>query len=255
VVKDETINIPRLGARQKDKAYMPVMVPGETVAFYMNMPVLFNETTFDNWTLAIAGTDNQVVDDIGVLQKDTVSGSLFAVLSEFVVPSIEPGVYQLLILNETSVVCMSNWVQVISADIADIITCQVSYSNSRNMYAFRWAQFPLFQQKIRLHLSLKDWEPEGNLTQYREVSTGLLRNEKYELDQLLKLETYYFDDAAHAAMAVLMACDNISINNRAYKAKSVYKPNTSDQSQISRGTVELYDIEYSKINKYGLQNN
>lgn len=50
---------------------------------------------------------------------------------------------------------------------------------------------------------------EGNLKQYRAVSTGKLRNEKYELDRVVKLETYYFDDAAHEAMTILSAMDDI----------------------------------------------
>ena len=250
-VADDTINLPRLSVRQ-NKSYLPIVAIGEAFSFYMNLEVPFNDEEFANLRLDLVKSNGTVVAGVGVLSQDVISGTNYNLFSELTL-NVAAGIYQLRIYNTVSdtLKCISNYFQVLPLETADLITVAVRYRNSRNHYKFRYVENAAFYNKVRLHLGLKDWQPEGNFQQYRSVSTGKLRNEKYELDRLVKLETYYFDDAAHDSMAILCSCDNIELNTRLYLAKGLYKPTINENSTVSKGEVDLYDYAFSKINKYG----
>ena len=249
-VNDETVNIPRFGLRQ-EKAYLPVLAIGEQFGFYMNLDFPFYDEDFPNLRLDLAG--DIYYQNIAPLSKDIVTAFSYNMYASGFLNGVAPGFYQFRIFNTVTgiVKCMSNFIYVTTAAKANEFSTVVKYRNSRDSYKFRFKANTLFYNIIRLNVGLKEWSPEGNIQQYRSVSSGRLRNEKYELDKALKLTTYYFDDAAHAAMTVLMTMDDIEINGRKYLAKSVYRPMIDEVKNVSKGEAEVFEAEFSKINKYG----
>ena len=247
VAIDQTINIPRFANRQA-KIYMPVIAIGEAFSFYINCDVPFAD---GSGTLDLVGQGGTVYANVSPLSVDAIpDGGGYNIYCNGVL-SVPAGQYQFVIKNGATVKCISNVINVMSLSNAEKVTVPVAFRNSRDMYRFRFTDNPEYSNKIRLHLGLVEWAPEGNFEQYREVSTGTLRNEKFDLDRKVKLETYYFDDGAHEAMSVFCAMDDIQINGIKYLAKGVYNPAARSSSNVSKGEAEFYDQEISKINKYG----
>ncbi|GGG97295.1 hypothetical protein [Pedobacter zeae] len=251
-VMDATINIPRLPQRQ-NKCYMPVIAIDEQFSFYINCDIAFSDADFTNLRLDLVGQSRSYT-NVSTLIKDTLPNSGgYNIFCNGTLTGVVPGQYQFVISNTVAntIKCVSNIVNVMTSAAAHDITVSVLYRNSRSRSKFRYSENPTFQNKIRLHIGLVDWTGEGNLDQYREVSTGTLRNEKLELDRKIKINTYFFDDGAHEAMTELGVCDSIIINGVLYRAKGIYNPGIREVSNVSKGEIELYDVAFSQINKYG----
>lgn len=248
---DQTINIPRLSARQP-KVYCPVIALGDQFAFYINCDIAFSDDEFDNLQLDLVGTAGTFANVAPLAQDIIPNNGGYNIHCQGTISSIPIGQYQFVIKNGSIVKCISNPVMLMSFASAEQSTVSVAYRNSRNRSRFRYFENPTFQNKIRLTVSLVDWTAEGNLEQYREVSTGTLRNEKLELDRKIRLSTYFFDDGAHEAMTELGVCDSIIINGRLYRAKGIYNPTIRETSNVSKGEIELYEVDFSRINKYGI---
>lgn len=248
---DATISIPRLSARQS-RVYCPVIALGEQFSFYINCDIAFSDSDFASLQLDMVGTAGTFT-NVATLSKDTIpNNGGYNIYCEGTLSAKPTGQYQFVIKNGSIVKCISNPFTLMQAALAEQVTVSVSYRNSRNRSKFRYFENVSFQNKIRLHLSLVDWTAEGNLEQYREVSTGTLRNEQLELDRKVKLSSYFFDDGAHEAMTELGVCDSIIINGVLYRAKGIYSPSVREGSNVSKGEIELYDVEFSNINKYGV---
>ena len=253
-VSDQTIKIPRLAARQL-KCYQPVLAIGEDFAFYINALIPFDDDDFDNLRLDLISASGTITTDVADLVKDEFTAG-YKIYCNGNMPVITPGSYQFRIYNTvaSTIKCISNSFSLMAMEIAELLTVSLKYRNSRDRSGFRFITNPAFYNKIRIHLTVVDWEDEGNFVQYREVSTGTLRNEKEEVDRVVKVNTYYFDDAAHDAMLGMCPMDDIEINGVKYRAKGIYDPNARGENNLSKGEVTFYDVEYSKINKYGLLN-
>jgi hypothetical protein len=245
---EQTINIPRLSARQP-RVYCPVIALGEAFSFYINCDIPFSDT--DTLRLDLVGTAGTFT-NVAPLSKDVIpNNGGYNIFCNGTLNGIPTGQYQFVIKNGANQKCISNPIQVMSAASAEQTTVSVLYRNSRSRSRFRYFENTTFQNKIRLTVSLVDWTAEGNLEQYREVSTGTLRNEKLELDRKIKISTYFFDDGAHEAMTELGVSDSIIINGRNYRAKGIYNPAVRESAHVSKGEIELYEVDFSKINKYG----
>lgn len=248
--KEQTIRIPRLGVRQ-DRVYMPVIAVGEAFAFYINADQPFTDSD-NSLTLGLVGEGGTVISGVSALTKDVLPDDAgYNIYCNGTLTGVPAGQYQFVIRNGETVKCISNPVLVSSLAMAGKHTVPIKYRNSRDMYRFRFEDNEDFYTKIRIALTLTDWTAEGNFQQYREVSTGKLRNEKYELDRKVKINTYFFDDGAHEAMTILCAMDDIEINGVKYISKGIYNPAIRGNSDVSKGEAELYDREFSKINMYG----
>jgi hypothetical protein len=89
------------------------------------------------------------------------------------------------------------------------------------------------------------------LTQYRAATTGKLRNVANDLDRFITLEMYYFDKLAHRAMEVFQTNDFILVNGETYLVKDLYKRSFDVQAHTYKGTLELFEQDFSTINRYG----
>jgi len=229
-----------------------VIALGEQFSFYINCDIAFSDDEFNDLQLDMVGTAGTFT-NVALLVQDLVpNNGGYNIYCNGTLIGIPTGQYQFVIKNGANVKCISNPIQVMTYGLAEQTTVSILYRNSRNRSRFRYFENPSFQNKIRLNLSLVDWTAEGNLEQYREVSTGTLRNEKLELDRKLRLSTYFFDDGAHEAMTELAVCDSIILNGRLYRAKGIYNPTVRESVNVSKGEIELYEVEFSKINKYGI---
>lgn len=251
-IKDETIGIPRL-ALIDDKCYCPVFCPGERAAFYINATTPFLDgDDINDLHLRIVDVNGSITDLGAIMQRVTLTNG-YRMYADFIFPNISNKQYQFIIYNTntSSVKCLSNWFMVMDTASADIITAYVAYRNSRSQYYYDWALYPDFYERVRLNLSLQSYTPEGTVEQLQSVNTGRRRNLNRTVDKSVKLQTYYFDDGANDACIALFESDDIQINGKQYLAKTIYTPNARPNSKVSTGEVELYEQDFSSVNKYG----
>ena len=250
---DETVAFPRLG-KIDAKIYLPQLVGGETVGFYVNADIPFYDA--DDFTqLQIKATDangvTTIVGPVGTLIKVPLASG-YRMYASFALPNLSLGQYQFSIYNlaTSTTKCISNYFQVID-QISALNTVKVKWRNSRDAYYYDWSQVPDFYCELRLNLSLSSYQPEETIDQTKAVSTGIRRNNNYDTDLSYKLSTYYFDDGANLACIPLFKADTLIINGKNYIQKTAYVPNARAISGVSIGEIELYDQYFSTINKFG----
>lgn len=252
-IDDDVNTIPRL-ALIDNKCYCPVYVSGERAAFYCNASLPFLDSDdFDNLELRILDSSGNVVNNLGAILQKVTLASGYRFYADFIFPDISLAQYQFQVFNTdtNTVKVISNWFQTLDTDTANKTTVSVVWRNSRSNYYYDFALFPDFYCRIRLHLSLQSYTPEGTIEQLQSVNTGRRRNLNRTVDESVKLQTYYFDDAANKACIALFEADDIQINGMSYLSKTIYAPNTRSNSKISTGEIELYEQDFSSINKYG----
>lgn len=248
---DETIAFPRLGITDA-KIYLPQLVSGEPVGFYVNADIPFYDA--DDFTqLEIKATDvnnrSTVVGAAGTLIKVPLASG-YRMYASFTLPNLSLGQYQFSIYNlaTNTTKCISNYFQVIS-DTTN--TVKVKWRNSRDAYFYDWSQVPDFYCELRLNMSGVPNGPEETIDQTKAVSTGLRRNNNYDTDLVYKLNTYYFDDGANMACIALFKADTLILNGKNYIQKTAYVPNSRNNSGVSIGEIQVYDQYFSTINKFG----
>jgi hypothetical protein len=248
VIDEQSVNLPRLGIADA-KSYLPQLVSGEQTGFYINADVPFYDG--DQVTdLRLQLADGTV---IGNVLQAVVLQTGYRLYAAFTVPILPLGQYQYEIYNTSTltVKCISNCFQIIDAATASLYTCSVKWRNSRDSFYYDWSLVPDFYCQLRLNLSLESYTAEGTVDQTKAVSTGTRRNNNYDLDFSVKLQTYYFDDGANMACLPLFIASYIEINGRTYINKGLYSPNVRVNSKVNIGEIELYDQPFSRINKYG----
>lgn len=248
VIDEQSVNIPRLGIADA-KSYLPQLVSGEQTGFYINSDIPFYDGDQVS-DLELRLTDGTV---IGNVMQAVVLQTGYRLYAAFTVPVLATGQYQYEIYNTSTLTtkCISNYFQVIDAATAGLYTCSVKWRNSRDSFYYDWSVVPDFYCQLRLNLSLESYTPEGTVDQTKAVSTGTRRNNNYDLDFSVKLQTYYFDDGANMACIPLFIASYIEINGRTYINKTLYSPNVRVNSKVNIGEIELYDQPFSRINKYG----
>lgn len=241
--------------------HAPVVVSLETFSFYINFKESYSDPDFSGYRLALVGDEGIVQDNIGTLVADYTNDGLteFNIYcSEVIVNSgIPVGYYRLAIyrIADNSIVMVSNEIQLMTVSEAKHKTVMLNYRNSFDFYKYYYTHISDFLNKIRLRMYALEENPDGELAQYRAASTGRLRNVSYELDRYVVFETYYFDDLAHRAMMVWQAHDFILINGKFYLPKSLYKVEWNQKRLLNKGKIEMYEQDFSTINRYGKLDN
>jgi hypothetical protein len=252
-VEDQSVNIPRL-ALIDSKCYCPVFVPGERASFYINASVPFLDgDDINNLELRILNPDGTVASNLGVIMQRVTLTNGYRMYADFIFPDLPNKQYQFQVFNTTTntAKCISNWFWAKDETLANEVTAYVVWRNSRSAYYYDWALYPDFYCRIRLHLSLQSYTPEGTVEQIQSVNTGRRRNLNRVVDKSVRLQTYYFDDGANDACIALFEADDISINGKKYLAKTIYNPNARPSSKVSTGEIELFEQDFSSVNKYG----
>lgn len=246
-------NLPNAYNKTKCIKYKPLLVVGEEYSFYMNLLIPSTFASFANWKAALIKDNAIVYNNLAVLQQDFIDGTNFNIFFTFDMPAVSDGNYQIMIYNpiDAPVYYFSNELQVVQndSDYADY-SVLMKYRNSQNLYNYRYENISDFYNVVRIHLNKIDIQSEGEFKSYKPVSTGRRRNLQTSLDKVVKLEAYYFDDDAHEAMMVLMAHDEIYINNRRYVSKGNYQAQINPQLNVNKGIAEFYDDRFSTINNY-----
>lgn len=237
--------------------HRPVIVNDEQFSFYLNFESDYSYPNFSSLRLDLVSKYGIVQSGVGVLQRVfQPDGIKYFIYANVTITGKAPGVYRLMIVDTSTaapfdVLFISQELELLSAEDAAKYTARFRFRASVSIYRYLYSEITDFLQQIRLRVNVVDEATEGQLEQYRAVSSGRLRNVSFDLDRFITLETYYFDDLAHRAMQVLQAHDYILLNERSYLVKSLYKVSRDPGSNVNKGTLELYEQAFSMANRYG----
>lgn len=106
-----------------------------------------------------------------------------------------------------------------------------------------------YTQTILCWGNLVDMEFTGEQEVYKEVSTGLEREELNTIGRTYEVETYYFDYLAHEAMASMLFHRNKKINEIPISLSGNYTPGMAKERDISSGTFTAIDLRFGQRTK------
>lgn len=241
--------------RDLARIHAPIMARNEANAFYINFDTPETDPTFSDFKLGLINAEGLIKEDIGTLSKHDVTLNNYNIYcSEVTIPAdVVDGIYRMIIYRSTNeeILYMSNAIEVMSQERAKYESVQLFNRHDYNIYKFYYELFDdTYLNKIRLRLYRIDENSEGDLSQYRSTSSGVLRNVSFELDKFITLEAYWFDDLAHRAMMVLQANSTIVINEKYFLPKSLYKWEFDPKKNLTKGRIELYEQDFSSANRY-----
>lgn len=238
------------GYRRNDDKMLPAYLRGYIHFFYANLDETIDDTDFDNWRLSLFDRfGNETASNVGTLIKDLIVGSNFRFYANFTIPvGVNPGEYQLVIYNtvDSTVKYQSNPVQVITdSQVEDFVL--LFFRHSTNSFNFNYQGFSNYNT-VFLPMNVIEEQPEITLNQSRELSTGVIRNQKNQVSKVVQLESFFFDDGANNMMLALSAHDDIQINGQTMVVKTAYQIETDLIDSVQKGIIELYDQSFSTIN-------
>lgn len=249
--EDDTLSpsaLPQAYIRERDQyPYMPVLVPGETSSFYINLA----DGVDYAGTLSLRVIKDGVATAIAGLEVDDLGTGFYNPYAEFVTPVLANGIYQLQIINELSEVLLtSNYVRVMNSGYENI-TAYFEFRNDIDLYNTRYSVLTDFYQKIRLHITEVDSQFEQNREQYQSATSGKYRNLLATDQNFITFQSYFFDKEAHKAVACMIGHSEIYINTKQYTFKTGYKYDPILLNMKTKGTFEMWNPEFVTINKCG----
>jgi hypothetical protein len=221
---------------------------------YANLDDPINDADFTDWRIRLYdqfGVNSGFADITPT--KDEVDGTDYNWYFSFTPSGVTANrKYRFVIyLNAgTTIKFVSNWFQVVPAADEDKY-CYLSYRHSNNIWNFNYEGLGSFRNRIFADLNDIETQPEIELNNYPELTTGIVRQEKTYSKEVLTLEANYFDDPAHRAMLALSGHNDIQINTNQVSVKEPYAQIANRAMAIRKGTIQFYNQAVSQINLTG----
>ena len=199
--------------RGKNKVYKPTFFQQDQISFIINYAVAF-ENDFADTRLGIVNNEGDLVYSNPSINKVDCNG-FFQYYLDFMFPVIPNNEnYFYIIYNQVSgVVYDISFPFIVNNYFHKNDYPLISYRNSTNIFNYSYSCLSNIRNVIRLDANLIDQQPEIELKQYREQTTGKLRNQKAYSNKTIKIETMFFDDHANDSMLALSIHDDIKIND------------------------------------------
>lgn len=240
------------------ETYYPIVTDCETTAFYINTETPLDFATGTLQLDIVDQTFTAVETDVATVVKHVVNiDGDYTLYAQDIKPEnlSDKGIYRFVIWDTDSdeVVYIGNefthWKTGVTNESINCESTYVEWYDTGDIWGFKYSELPEFKNQIRLNLTRREIQPETEFEQYRADSNGKRRNLKSETDQYLVLETYYFDQEAHEGMTAFSTHGDVFINKKKYVLKTAYAVETQDPRDLSKGTLEMYEDDFSGINK------
>lgn len=239
--------------------FRPILKAGEATSFYINTAFGLTYPNFQDLRLQLITADGVLIaDDIApliqhLLPESIVEDPRYNIFSEFITPQgIEYGNHRLRIIRGgTGEVILTSNLLMARTDDARLLetTTYWRFRHDRFFYNIRYHDIPAFYQQFRLGISLVEEQVEGENEVYKEATTGRANLYESVEDKMRKFESYYFDNAAHDAAAIMIKHKFLECNGDLYGFKSGYKRAPDPRKKLTKGEFELYDQSFASINK------
>lgn len=227
--------------------HMPIIVPGEDLAFYINTQYGINYSA----PLTMQFVKNGIEYASGaVLLQDIISGSTYNIYTDFVIPALGNGVYQMQIKDSTGTIKLtSNKVLCLNENYANY-SSYLQFTNNINLYNVRYGNLSNFYQKMRLRITdVTGGDYAFNQEMYQSVTSGKFRDLLAINNQYYTFEAYFFDRYAFEALACFLGHDTRIINGKEYSFKDGLTHAPILSACKTKGTFTMYDQSFVTVNK------
>lgn len=241
--------IPNNYRRGKIRLYTPPFFRDDEISFILNFVPDFGGDDFNDIQMGIVNNKGELIGDPITINQTDCSGTDYYHV-DFTFPIIANNNYNWFIIYNT----VNEKVYYVSNPFRNFLDedrkCfpMLSYRNTCDIYNYGYECLTTVRNKIRLDINLVEGQAEIEIKQYREQSTGKLRNQRAQTAKVCSVETKQFDDGTNDAMMSLSVHDDILINDREYNVKTAHRIVSSRVNPLQDGIIELYDQEYSTIN-------
>lgn len=229
--------------------YMPIIVPGENIAFYIGQRYGYDLGITVNLQIVKWNT-GEIIDTLPVLQKDLFVGGLYNLYADFAIPALSDGIYLFKVVSGTGTVLLtSNKLFCMNADYENV-SSYVEFTNDQNLYNVRYPEIAPFYQKFRLRITDVtggDYE-QGNQS-YRSSTSGKYRDLLEIPERYYTFEAYYFDKYAFEALSCFLAHRTRIINGKEYGFKENLTHDPILLNKVAKGTFAMWDQSFSTVNK------
>jgi hypothetical protein len=229
--------------------YMPLIVPGENIAFYIGQRYGYDLGVTLNLQI-VKYNSGVVVTTLSVLQKDLFVGGLYNLYADFTIPALDNGVYLFRIVNAIGdTLLTSNKLYCMNEDYENI-SSYFEFTNDQNLYNVRYASLTNFYQKFRLRITdITGGDYEQNNESYRAVTNGRYRDLLEIPERYYTFEAYYFDKYAFEALSCFLAHRTRVINEKEYAFKENLTHDPILLTKVAKGTFQMWDQAFSTVNK------
>ncbi len=254
----ENVNIPNPYKINPGMYSMPILTPGDILRFYINFDTPITGITKSDIIPALYTANGERVYSwsTSVLSEITVGAGKHYYTNDIdlsVLNSLSEGIYYLALYNTATgnILYTSNYLWLLKGTSSYDLSSYIEFRHYKNIFNFQYEHNDLtsYMQKFRIMLLEKEILNGGEVSTYREISTGKTRLTNSYDERVVKAETYYFDREMHEAADVLFRHENITINDKSYIAKGFYSSNLEQVNALSKGEIELIDQEFSELNK------
>ncbi len=236
--------------------YMPIAFPTEAISFYVNSPggvAGIDITNIEDFRLDIKRvSDGFTIEDIAPVQEHQIATGYSNLFSTAVIPVLPDGVYQLVIAAAATGddYLTSSLIKVVNDKAKlDRETTYCRFRHDRFFYGISYHQLPGFYQQFRLHVNVLEAQYETDVEIYKEVTTGKSRRFNGYMGKYYEVETYYFDESAHDAAAVMFEHSFLQLNGKIYSRTDAYEVQGNPLSKVTKGKISLYDDAFAAINR------
>lgn len=230
-------------------------VPTEAMSFYINTVGGLSFEDFDDLGLALirSGSDEIVGLDLGPLKQVDINGFFYDIYCALIIPiSARVGIHYFRIYRKSTgeiLLRSSSFLVRVDTDQLLQTTSYARFRHDRYFFGMRYTKIPAFYQQFRLGISKIDEPGEVIKDTYFATSTGRPVSSRAQINRLVRMETYYFSPSEHEAALIMFEHKHLELNGRQYSSKTGYKYAPEAGTKFNKGEVELYDIEFSKLDR------
>lgn len=238
---------------EKNLCYYPKFVLGKQVSFYANLDTPATDVDFSDWRIRLYdqfGTNSGFADIVPTQDNVTGGFNWYFSLTPSGITANRKYRFVIYLNATTNVKYVSNFFEVVPAADEDKY-CYLSYRHSNNIWNFNYATLTSFRNRVFVDMNDVEDQPEIELTQYPEVTTGIVRNEKTYTKEVRTLETFFFDFEADRAMLALSGHNDILINTNQMEVKEPFQSVPHRGMSIKKGNISFYNQAVSEINLTG----
>ena len=185
---------------------------GSTYAFYNNSDAIETSLNFNYLVLDLVHADTfiQVVEDIAILSKDTLTGGFRFYVEDFVFPLVDIGCYRFAVIDTASsdnVLYLSDPFEVVNSS-DDLIYC--IYRNEKNILNYNYETLSTFYNKT--HIELFKRKPlRPTTTKGYVLSNGSFNRVRTILTKTWEFITGWFDTNEHDALQAIIIHSDLQI--------------------------------------------
>lgn len=230
-------------------AFMPIIVPGEDIAFYIGSRNGYDLGATVNLQIVKYNT-NTIIGTYPHLNKDLFVGGLYNLYADFTIPALDNGVYYFRVVTGTGTVLLtSNQLLCMNEDYENV-SSYVEFTNDQTLYNVRYNDLSNFYQKFRLRITdITGGDYEQGNESYRSVTSGRYRDLLEIPERYYTFEAYYFDTLAYEALSCFLAHRTRIINGKEYGFKENLTKDPILLTKVAKGTFQMWDQSFSTVNK------